>query len=284
MTVCTLDLDRNYKLHRRFDRIGRLVGDEGMRRLFGAHVMVVGVGGVGSFAAEALARSGVGRITLVDFDLICITNANRQIHTLKGMVGLEKSLVMADRVKQINPACTVEPLQTFYNAETAAEILAKEPDFVIDAIDNITAKCHLLAECRRREIPVVCSTGAAARMDPTQIRVTDLAHTTVDPLAKSVRRILREQYDFSRDRHKPFGIPAVYSAESPILPVDLHYDGGKGFRCVCPHGENGQHECEKRNRIDGTTGFVTGAFGLTAASVVVRSLMEGLRPEFSSER
>jgi tRNA A37 threonylcarbamoyladenosine dehydratase len=185
-------------------------------------------------------------------------------------------------VKQINPRCEVRPFKQFYSAETADEILEDRPDYVIDAIDKITANCQLLAECKGRGIPVVCSTGAGARLDPTQIRVADLAETTIDPLAKNVRRILREKYGFPTGGRERFGIPAVYSPEPPMEPMELHYDGGRGFRCVCPHGENGQHECEKRNRIDGTAGFVTGAFGLTSASVAVRALLEGVRPDLST--
>ena len=126
---------------------------------------------------------------------------------------------------------------------------------------------------------VLCSTGAAARMDPTRIKTADLSATTVDPLARAVRKILRDKYGFPEKRSADFGIPAVYSDEPLIDPVELHYDGGMGFRCVCPHGENGLHECEKRNRIDGTAGFVAGSFGLTCASVVVRALVKDLRPE-----
>ena len=110
-------------------------------------------------------------------------------------------------------------------------------------------------------------------MDPTRIRVADLAQTTVDPLARAVRKILREKYGFSNEKNSVFGIPAIFSEELPVEPKELTYDRGMGFRCVCPHGENGLHECERRNRIDGTAGFVTGAFGLTCASVVVRELL-----------
>ena len=187
MTTCEIELEDSYRLHRRFDRMGRLVGDVGMQTLFNAHVMVIGVGGVGSFAAEALARSGVGRITLVDFDKICITNTNRQIHTMKGQIGKNKVMVMADRLRLINPSLEVDEFPLFYNMDSSDQILDLNPDWVIDAIDNITAKCHLLASCVARDIKVLCSTGAAARMDPTRIKTADLSATTVDPLARAVR-------------------------------------------------------------------------------------------------
>jgi tRNA A37 threonylcarbamoyladenosine dehydratase len=274
MTVHLPMIEDTYRLHRRFDRMGRLVGDEGMRRLLNAHVMVIGVGGVGSFCAEGLIRSGVGHVTLVDFDLICVTNANRQLHTLRGTVGKPKVDVMAERLRLINPQATVDVAKVFYNAQNSDEILACNPDWVVDAIDNVTAKCHLLATCREGKIPVVSSTGAAARLDPTFVEVADLSETRIDPLAKVVRKILREQYGFPGPSEGSFGIPSVFSTEEPIGPTELDYDKGEGFRCVCPQGINGLHECEKRNRIDGTAGFVTGTFGLTCASIIVRALVQ----------
>ncbi len=259
-----------YRLHRRFDRIGRLVGDQAMARLFGAHVMVVGLGGVGSFAVEALARSGIGRLSLVDFDRVCVTNTNRQIHAASGTIARPKAAVLAERVRAINPQAEARAITQFYSARTAAAILADPPDFLVDAIDNVTAKCHLLATCRARGIPAVTSTGASGRIDPTALVVCDLAETRIDPLADAVRRALRRKYDFPP--RGPFGIAAVMSTEPPADPVDLHYDGGEGFRCVCPGGTNDFHSCEERRVIYGTAGFVTGAFGLACASVVVRRL------------
>jgi tRNA threonylcarbamoyladenosine dehydratase len=259
-----------YRLHRRFDRIGRLVGDAGMERLLHAHVMVVGLGGVGSFAVEALARSGIGRLTLVDFDRVCVTNSNRQLQAVQGAIAKPKATVLAERVKLINPQAQPDPRSVFYSERTSDELLALQPDFVVDAIDNVTAKCHLLAACKRRGLPVVSSTGASGRMDPTQIRVVDLSETKVDKLADAVRRTLRQKYVFPAKG--PFGIPSVYSEEPAAEPFDLHYDGGEGFRCVCPGGKNDLHSCEDRRVIYGTAGFVTGAFGLACASVVVRKL------------
>jgi tRNA A37 threonylcarbamoyladenosine dehydratase len=259
-----------YRLHRRFDRIGRLVGDAGMERLLGAHVMVVGLGGVGSFAVEALARSGIGTLTLVDFDRVCVTNTNRQLQAVQGAIAKPKAALLAERVRLINPQATARPEAIFYSAKSADTLLAARPDFVVDAIDNVTAKCHLLATCKARQIPVVCSTGASGRMDPTAIAVVDLADTKIDPLADAVRRTLRQKYDFPP--RGPFGIAAVYSTEPPAEPQELHYDGGEGFHCVCPGGTNDFHSCEERRVIYGTAGFVTGSFGLACASVVVRAL------------
>jgi tRNA threonylcarbamoyladenosine dehydratase len=273
------DKETNYRLHRRFDRIGRLVGDGGMERLLGAHVMVIGLGGVGSFAVEALARSGIGKLTLVDFDRVCVTNTNRQLQAVHGSIARPKATLLAERVKQINPQAQAEAIPIFYSQKTSDELLSRAPDWIVDAIDNVTAKCHLLASCKQRRIPVVSSTGASGRMDPTQLRVVDLADTKIDPLADAVRRALRQKYDFPPTG--AFGIPAVYSTEPPAQPNELHYDGGDGFRCVCPGGTNDFHSCEERRVIYGTAGFVTGAFGLACASVVVRALADAAAANLS---
>jgi tRNA A37 threonylcarbamoyladenosine dehydratase len=272
-----------YRLHRRFDRIGRLVGDPVMEKLFQTHVMIVGIGGVGSFAAEAIARSGVGKITLVDFDEICITNFNRQLHSLQGLVGEKKASVMEERLKKINPQSSVHSIPKFYNARFSEEIFeesktvhGKLPDFVIDAIDSVTPKCHLLATCRDKGIRAITSTGSGGKLDPTRIKVVDLSQTIMDPLAKAVRGILREQHGFDQ---KTFNIPSVFSDEPTREPIELTYDNGKGFRCVCPQGQNEFFNCDNRNVILGNASFVTGAFGLTCASVVVNEVIASVCPQ-----
>ncbi len=263
----------NYKLHRRFDRMGRLVGDLAMKKLRESHVMLIGLGGVGSWAAESIVRSGVGKVTLVDFDEICITNFNRQLHALYGLVGSQKAEVMADRMRMINPGAKIVSMTKFYNADHCAEIFVDKPDYVVDAIDNVTSKCHLLNYCKENKIPVITSTGSGGRMDPTQVKVVDLALTTVDPLARSVRVFLRSKYNFPKGECESFGIKAVYSDEAVTQPQELHYDGGKGFRCVCPQGDNPYFQCDNRNLIMGNSSFVTGTFGLVAASVVIKDLL-----------
>jgi tRNA A37 threonylcarbamoyladenosine dehydratase len=262
----------NYTLHRRFDRMGRLVGDEKMKKLFNSHVMIIGLGGVGSWAAESIARSGVGKITLIDFDEICITNANRQLHALQGLVGQKKSEVMAARVQKINPQAKVQSLPMFYNKDTSVEILAHQPDYIVDCIDNLTAKTFLLNECRTKNLKVITSGGASAKMDPTRIQITDLAKTVIDPMSHTVRKILRQEYNFPKEKF--FNIPCVFSDETPMEPVELKYDLGQGFKCVCPQGENNLHGCLHRNVIYGTASFVTGAFGLAMASWVVRQITD----------
>lgn len=265
--------DAEYLLHRRFDRIARLVGEPAMVKLRQSRVVVMGLGGVGSFAAESLARSGVGQLSLVDFDRVCVTNVNRQLHALKGNFGKPKAELIAERVRLINPDVVAEGIEEFYREETSQRLLDGQVDYVVDAIDQITAKCYLINACHQRGIPVVSSMGAGARLDPTQIKVADLNLTHHDPLAAEVRKILRQKYDFSSGK-EPWGIDAVFSDEPIRLPQPLTYDQGAGFRCVCPHGSNEFLTCDKRARIDGTASFVTGGFGLAAASVVVRGLIE----------
>ena len=238
----------------------------------GARVVIFGMGGVGSFAAEALARSAVGELVLVDFDDICVTNVNRQLHAMKGNIGKSKVEVMAERLRLVHPTGTVTTVSEFYSAESSERLLSGKIDYVIDAIDNMTAKAHLLATCVARKIPVVSSMGAAARIDPTRVRVADLSDTNIDPFARSLRKLLRDKHGLECRAGSPVGIRAVFSEEEPIAPAPISYDADTGFVCVCPNSDNGKHTCEKRSRIDGSASFVTGTFGLTTASVVVREL------------
>lgn len=261
-----------YRTHRRFDRAARLFSEPGLHKLMGARVLVIGVGGVGSFTAEALARSAVGHIGLVDFDRVCVTNTNRQLHAMQGTIGKRKVDIMAERLRLIHPTGEMEPIGQFYNAENRDQILTGKIDFVVDAIDNLSAKADLIATCLKRGIPVVSSMGAAARMDPTAVRVADLSDTYKDAFAAALRKILRKEHGLSIEKGTSTGISAVFSPEEAILPSPPSYDAGEGFRCVCPGGKNGLHDCDRRARIDGTASFVTGAFGLAAASVVVKEL------------
>jgi tRNA threonylcarbamoyladenosine dehydratase len=255
--------------HRRFDRTARLLGDDGVARLASATVTVFGVGGVGASAAEALVRSGVGRVILVDYDRICVTNVNRQIHAMKGTLGKPKAQVMAERLRLVNPDAVIEARAEFYTADSSARLLAPEPDVVIDAIDHMAAKLHLIATCLRDRLRCVSAMGAAARLDPTAVRIADLSETRVDPFARDLRRNLRRKHAI--DCTRPVGVWAVFSEEPPIAPRALAYDDG-GFRCVCPGGDNGKNDCEHRNRIEGSVAFVPSVFGAAAASLAVKLL------------
>ncbi len=260
-----------FKLHRRFDRSARLIGDEGMHRLARARVIVFGLGGVGSYAVEGLVRSGVGHLTLVDFDDVCVTNANRQLHATVSTVGKSKAELMAQRCKQIHPDVDAVAVKSFYQEDNAQALLPPgKYDYVVDAIDNVKAKLHLLHRCVTLGVPVVSSMGAAGRLDPTRIRVEDLCETHMDPFAKDIRKLLKRKHGI--DTNVPTGITAVYSIEPNRDPVPLNYDAGTdGFLCVCPR-DNDFHTCDHRTQINGSVAFVTSVFGMHAAGVVVRRL------------
>jgi tRNA A37 threonylcarbamoyladenosine dehydratase len=262
--------------HRRFDRMARLIGEPALELLLGSHVMVIGLGGVGSFAAEALARSGIGRLSLVDFDKVCVTNTNRQLQALTGNMDRLKSDALAERLSLVNPGTCIQSVPLFYSKDTAQELLGRKPDFVVDAVDNITAKCHLLATCRAARIPLISSLGAAGRADPSQIAVADVADTIRDPMGRVIRKILRQKYEFPHSG--PFGITAVYSTEVPHEPKPVTYDAGLGPRGECPGASNPYHSSEKRHVIYGTAVHVTGMFGLYCASEVVRQLTSVTSP------
>ncbi len=248
----------------RFGGIGRLYGNEAQNRLATAHVCVVGIGGVGSWAVEALARSGIRKLTMIDLDDICVTNVNRQLHALDGQIGRPKVQAMRERVIAIHPTCQVEAREVFFTAANADELLAPGFDYVVDAIDTLDHKCLLLAKCRERNIPVVTCGGAGGKRDPTTVRVADLVRATNDPLLRTVRRTLRREYDFPRAENEPFGITSVFSIENVVYP----WSDGQ----VCEGKEPG---AETRLNCDaglGTASFLTGAFGFAAASAVVANL------------
>jgi len=193
-------------------------------------------------------------------DDICITNFNRQLHAMEGLVGVPKATAMADRMRLINPMPPSTSCRFSITPPTPAAFSKRARTSSWTASTAVTAKCHLLSNCRSRSIPIVTATGAGGRLDPTQVEVADLALTDVDPLARTLRKLLRRDYGFPAEG--AFGIPAVFSKEPPTMPHDLAYDGGKGFRCVCPKGDNPFFNCDERNLIMGNAAFVTGAFGL----------------------
>ncbi len=261
-----------FRLSRRFDRTGRLLGDEAMTNLAASRVAVFGLGGVGSYAVEGLVRSGVGHLTLVDFDAVCVTNVNRQLHATARTVGKSKAELMAARCREINPEAEVVAVKEFYREELAEALLPPGAyDLVVDAVDNVKAKLHLLHRCVTLGVRVVSCMGAAGRLDPTAVRVGDLSETVMDPFAKDVRKHLRRKYGVGVDG--PTGITAVWSVEPPATPLPLRYDQQScGFLCVCPHQENDFHTCDHRTQINGSAAFVTSVFGMNAAAVAVRSL------------
>lgn len=220
---------------RRFGGIERLYGAGSLARLAAAHVCVVGIGGVGSWAVEALARSGVGRLTLIDLDHVAESNINRQAHALEDTLGQAKVLAMKERVARINPSCRVDCVEEFIAPENVATLLPA-CDGLLDCIDQVKAKAALVAHCRKAKIPVVTTGGAGGRTDPTKIRIDDLARTTQDALASKLRAKLRKEHGFPRDAKKKFGVPCVFSDEQIRRPqggaCDLDEAGLHGLNCA----------------------------------------------------
>ena len=249
----------------RFGGIARLVSDEGLARLRAAHVCVVGIGGVGSWTVEALARSGVGALTLIDLDEVCVTNINRQLHALDSTVGRAKVEVMAERVRLINPECRVSAVTEFFTEQSAQRLFAPEFDYVVDAIDALGNKCRLLALCRERNLPVIACGAAGGRLDGTGVRVTDLADANHDRLLAEVRKRLRQQHGFPPPGQK-LGVTCVFSAEPPVSPEPPS----------CAVEGPGSQAAPRLNCESGygSATFVTGAFGFAAAGWVVRKLAQ----------
>ncbi|WP_140920733.1 tRNA cyclic N6-threonylcarbamoyladenosine(37) synthase TcdA [Limnobaculum xujianqingii] len=250
----------------RFSGVARLYGQSALTLFSQAHVCVIGIGGVGSWAAEALARSGIGHLTLIDMDDVCVTNTNRQIHALRQTVGQPKGEVMALRIAEINPECEVTCIDDFITADNVAEYLTKQFDYVIDAIDSVRPKAALLAYCRRNKIPVVTTGGAGGQIDPTQIQVADLAKTIQDPLAAKLRERLKSDFGVVKNGKGKLGIDCVFSTEQLVYP---QADGS-----VCAV----KSTAEGPKRMDCASGFgaitmVTASFGFVAVSHVLKKML-----------
>lgn len=264
-TAATSSLSADYL--DRFGGVGRLFGQPGLERLAAAHVCVVGLGGVGSWAVEGLARSGVGALTLIDLDDVCVTNINRQLPALDGQIGRPKATALAERVALINPACRLTLRHAFFTAATAESLLAGPFSYVVDAIDQVPAKALLIAQARRRGWPVVTAGGAGGRRDPTRIRTGDLGESGSDALLRLVRKTLRREHGFApgaQTGRMHFGIRCVWSEEEQVYPWSngtcaSQPEPGSPLRLDCASGF-------------GTAVFVTGAFGLAAAGEVVRAV------------
>ncbi len=254
----------------RFGGVGRLFGRAGLARLRAARVCVIGTGGVGSWTVEALARSGVGALTLVDLDDVCVTNTNRQLPALEGQVGRPKVAVLAERVRLINPSIRVEALAEFFTKTSSARLLDGGFDCVIDAIDHVSNKALLIAECVSRDLACVTVGGAGGKRDATRIRAGDLGESAGDELLRLVRKKLRRDHGFARGEKHRYGVRCVYSPEKPVFPWA---DGTCGAE---PEpGSNLRLDCESGF---GTAVFVTGAFGLAAAGEAVSLIAAAERP------
>lgn len=244
-----------------FSRTQLLLGQDGMDRLANARVAVFGVGGVGGFTVEALARSGVGTIDLIDDDKVCLTNINRQIIALRSTVGKYKVDVAAERLRDINQNIQVNTYKTFYMPDTAHQFDFSQYDYVVDAIDTITGKLELVMQAHKAGTPIICSMGAGNKLDPTAFRVADIYKTSVDPLARVMRHELRK-----RGIKK---LKVVYSEEPPMRPIE---DMASSCRtnCICPPGA--ARKCTERGDIPGSNAFVPSVVGLIIAGEVIKDL------------
>jgi tRNA threonylcarbamoyladenosine dehydratase len=240
-----------------FSRTELAIGPEGLELLRGSTVAVLGIGGVGGIAAEALARSGIGRIVLIDKDVVDITNINRQIHALTTTVGQPKADLMRDRIKLINPECDVISLRMFYTEETYEELFKYQLDYVIDASDTISYKIHLIKQCLERGIPIISSMGAANKTDPTRFQVADISKTTVDPIARVIRKKLRNE-GIKR------GVQVVFSTELPIKPRE------DVTQRIVP---DTAPEIRKAQQPPSSNAFVPPVAGLIMVSVVFKELL-----------
>ncbi len=251
----------------RFSRTELLIGSEGLAKLNSARVAVIGLGGVGAYTVEALARAGVGWLILVDFDEICLTNTNRQIHAIEGTYGRPKVEVMAERVKAINPEAVVVSWKEFLDARNIDVILHGRISYVVDAIDTVWSKVDLIRYCKGNAIPVISSMGTGNKFDPLSFRVDDISKTHTCPLAKSVRKALREKGIES-------GVKVVYSTEVPVESKEgvVTCHGG----CICPHrdDEDPGWNCTKRRKIPGSMSYLPPIAGLIIAGEVIRDLLK----------
>ncbi|AKO45811.1 tRNA cyclic N6-threonylcarbamoyladenosine(37) synthase TcdA [[Haemophilus] ducreyi] len=252
-------MERIDNYERRFGGIGRLYMVEGLAVLRRAHICVIGIGGVGSWVVEALARSGIGNITMIDMDDICVTNINRQIHAMTGTVAQLKTEAMKQRVLGINPECVVDIIDDFITPENIPDYLNRSYDYVIDAIDSVKTKAALIVYCKRYKIKLITIGGAGGQTDPSQIQIADLSRTIQDPLASKVRSLLRKQYHFSQNPKRKFGIDCVFSSQPLIFPqmeegcqVSASMNCANGFGAVT---------------------MVTATFGFFAVSRVIDKLL-----------
>lgn len=256
----TVDID----FDRRFGGLHRLYGASALERFRQAHVCIIGIGGVGAWAAEALARSAIGRLTLIDPDHLAESNVNRQIHALSETLGQSKVEAMTARIHGINPDCRVVGVEVFLEPGNVAELLAPPFDCVVDAIDSARAKVALITHCRRQRLPLVCIGAAGGQADPGRVQVADLSRTTEDPLLAKVRATLRREHGFPREPGRKFGVECVYSTEP------LRYPDGEGGACFERPADSRLHGLNCAGF--GSSVCVTATFGLRAAARVLDRL------------
>lgn len=246
-----------------FSRTELLLGKDAMKRLNASTVAIFGIGGVGSYVAEALARSGVGKFILFDDDKVCLTNINRQLIATRKTIGRKKVSVMAERIKDINPKAEVEENACFYMPDNADQYDFSEYSYVVDAVDTVTAKLEIIMRAKNNGIPVISSMGAGNKLNPAQFEVADIYKTSVCPLAKVMRSELRKRGVEE--------LKVVYSKEKPIKPIDDQAEGSCKTNCICPPGA--VRKCTDRRSIPGSVSFVPSVAGLIIAGEVVKDIV-----------
>lgn len=251
----------------RFGGIKRLYGSKALATFKDSHICVIGIGGVGSWVAEALARSGIGQLTLIDMDDICVTNTNRQVHALADTIGEMKVEAMAARCRQINPEIKVNIIDDFIDKENCFEYLSSDFDYTFDAIDSIRAKVALIAHCKRNKYPLLTCGGAGGQLDPTQIQVADLSRTIQDPLAAKVRSELRRFFNFTKNPKRKFRIDCVFSTEQLRYP-DLH-----GEVCQEKAHSDGSMKMDCASGF-GASSMVTASFAFIGVSFMLNKLLK----------
>lgn len=251
-----------------YSRTTLLIGPEALKKLHDSKVLIFGVGGVGGYVVESLARSGVGHLELVDDDMVCLTNLNRQLLALRGTVGQHKADLAAERVHSIDPRIEVNVRKTFFLPENAEEFNFSEYDYVVDAVDTVTAKLEIIMRAQAAGTPVISCMGCGNRLDPTQVRIGDIYKTSMDPLAKVMRHELKKR----RVKH----LKVVWSTEKPIRPDPNNDDDNCRTHCICPPGQT--RSCGIRRDIPGSSAFVPPAAGFAIGSEIVRDLI-GLKLE-----
>lgn len=244
-----------------FSRTELLLGNEGIEKLAKSRVAIFGIGGVGGYVVEALVRSGLGAIDIIDDDKVCITNLNRQLFATRKTVGKQKVDVAKERILDINPDVDVKTYQTFYTPQTENEFDFSQYDYVVDAIDTVVGKLSLIEKAKAAGVPIICAMGAGNKMDPTKFEVADISETSVCPLARVIRTELRKR--------KISGVKVVYSKEIPIKPKEDTAISCK-YHCVCPPGT--VRKCTTKHQIPGSNAFVPPVVGLIIAGEVIKDL------------
>jgi len=256
----------HFSMLHEFSRTELIIGKEALDKLKQSKVAIFGIGGVGSFAAEALARSGTGKLVLVDDDCVCMTNINRQIHALHSTIGRPKVDVMKERIMDINPEAEVTAYRCFYLPGSAEELIKPDYDYIIDAVDTVTAKIDLVVEACKASIPIISCMGTGNKLDPARFEVADIFSTSVCPLARVMRKELRQR--------GIKGLKVVYSRETPVSPGSIYAgDAQEGCAggCICPEGST--RRCVLRNQIPGSISFLPSVAGLIIAGEVIKDLI-----------